>query len=231
MRFTSTLSAVGLGLTFVYGLDYAAMAATGDSVILGRFNTADAQTTLSRSTAGATLALNSQPGSAPLKVNSPVKVANLNADKLDGLDSSEFARASSVSAFQPPGCQSLTTATSSFAKISDLGTFTKAAGNTLVEIDFSTVLLVQNSGGGTGVVYQLRVDDTASTVGNASTLLRQVGVNATAQIHGIFGGIPAGTHTVSLWAMSVHGDATGVFYDPGCFNSVSTNDVYVTEFR
>jgi hypothetical protein len=78
-------------------------AATGGNFILGQPNTAGQQTSLTASPsfagralqltntntgAGATaLGLNVASGHAPLTVNSGTKVTNLNADKLDGMDS------------------------------------------------------------------------------------------------------------------------------------------------
>ena len=47
-----------------------------------------------RNTAGTPLALTAKAGTPPLKVNSSVKVGNLNSDRLDGLDSRAFALAS-----------------------------------------------------------------------------------------------------------------------------------------
>jgi hypothetical protein len=85
------------------GVSYAA---TGGNFILGQGNTADKQTSLSASpafagkalqvtnmdtTAGATaLGLSVGSGRPPLTVNSGTKVVNLNADKLDGKDSTAF---------------------------------------------------------------------------------------------------------------------------------------------
>jgi hypothetical protein len=85
------------------GISYAA---TGGNFILGQSNTAGSRSTLSApiadkalavtntsAKAGATaLGLNVASGHAPFKVNSPTKVANLNADKLDGQDSAAFQR-------------------------------------------------------------------------------------------------------------------------------------------
>src|SRR5204863_4972279 len=81
-------------------------AATGGNFLLGKSNAADATTSLSASPAfagkalqvtntgtgaGATaLGLNVASGHAPFTVNSGTKVANLNADKLDGIDSTGF---------------------------------------------------------------------------------------------------------------------------------------------
>jgi hypothetical protein len=94
--FVVSLLALFLALT---GLGYAA---TGGSLILGRQNTASRGTTL-RSRGGPTLALsntagkpaasfNVQRGKPPFAVNSRTKVTGLNADLLDGIDSSAFQR-------------------------------------------------------------------------------------------------------------------------------------------
>jgi Phage Tail Collar Domain len=84
----------------------AGMAATGGNFILGKANSATSTTSLSApiggralqvsntsTAAGATaLGLTAAAGHAPLTVNTKVKVANLNADTLDGMDSSGFVR-------------------------------------------------------------------------------------------------------------------------------------------
>ena len=68
-----------------------AVAATAKSVLLGRSNTSSHTTTLVNRT-GTPLALTAKKGSAPLKVSSSTKVAGLNADQVDGLSASSFAR-------------------------------------------------------------------------------------------------------------------------------------------
>jgi hypothetical protein len=77
-------------------------AATGGPFILGQSNSADATTDLSSpfvgkvlrvtqtGTSGTALGLLVPPGRPPFTVNSTTKVANLNADMLDGLDSTAF---------------------------------------------------------------------------------------------------------------------------------------------
>jgi hypothetical protein len=74
-----------------------AYAATGGTFVLGRANKATTLTTLTN-TAGTPLSLVGKTGAAPLKVASSTKVANLNADKLDGLDSKTFLRATGKAA-------------------------------------------------------------------------------------------------------------------------------------
>jgi hypothetical protein len=70
-----------------------AVAATGGTFILGRSNTAGTVTTLSNAN-GSALSLNSKLGTSSLRVNRTTKVPNLNADLLDSLNSSAFARTS-----------------------------------------------------------------------------------------------------------------------------------------
>src|ERR1044072_1845970 len=88
-------------LALFVALGGAGYASTGGGFVLGRLNSAGSQSTLSASvskkalqitntkrTAGATaLGLKVAPGHAPFTVNSRAKVANLNADTLDGVDS------------------------------------------------------------------------------------------------------------------------------------------------
>jgi hypothetical protein len=67
-----------------------AYAANGGNLLLGRSNTATRATTVANS-GGVPLALVARAGYPPLAVNSAKKVTRLNADLLDGLDSSRFA--------------------------------------------------------------------------------------------------------------------------------------------
>jgi hypothetical protein len=87
-------------------------AATGGNFILGQANSASSTTSLTRTGAntgkglqvtntstgaGATaLGLNVASGHSPFTVNSGTKVANLNADRLDGFDSTGFIRGRKV---------------------------------------------------------------------------------------------------------------------------------------
>lgn len=64
-----------------------AYAATGQPLLLGMINNANAPTTVV-SSSGPALRLDPGPGAAPLQVNSRKRVANLHADLLDGYDAS-----------------------------------------------------------------------------------------------------------------------------------------------
>ena len=140
--------------------------------------------------------------------------------------------ATQVSAFQPAGCVSLATVTTTTTKIGDMGTFTKNSASTFVEITVQTNLKVQtfNAGCG-GVVFELRVDGVATTYGNATALLQMAATNLPASINGIFSGLGAGTHTVSLWARTSVGTASTAYWDPGCWNGFGTNNVLIKEYH
>lgn len=76
-----------------------AVAATGGTFILGRANSATTTTSLSNG-GGTALSLGGGLGRPALAVNNSAKVLRLNSDLLDGVDSTAFARSSSLSAFQ-----------------------------------------------------------------------------------------------------------------------------------
>lgn len=77
---------VGAAVVLVAGFDAATLAATGDSLMLGKINRAGTTTTVSNTGRGPALNLVTGNLYAPLKVNSRKKVANLNADTVDGMD-------------------------------------------------------------------------------------------------------------------------------------------------
>jgi hypothetical protein len=89
-------------LALILGIGTAALAAVpGDPFKLGRTNTIDQISTLVGSASGALLKVDNEgsgpaldlqveEGEAPMKVDSSTKVTSLNADKLDGNDSSAF---------------------------------------------------------------------------------------------------------------------------------------------
>jgi hypothetical protein len=87
----ATVFVVGLAvmLAVVFGVASMALGADGDNFKVGRTNLASAVSVLDKSGAGPALRLLVDSG-APLAVNSSSKVANLNADRLDGKDSSQI---------------------------------------------------------------------------------------------------------------------------------------------
>ncbi|MCX6513097.1 MAG: hypothetical protein NT160_08635 [Actinobacteria bacterium] len=93
-RFALALSLVAV----VVAMSGTAIAATGGSFILGRVNAEKTMSSL-KNTAGIPLSLKALSGFAPLAVNSSEKVSQLNADLLDGVDSSQFVRTTDTSQF------------------------------------------------------------------------------------------------------------------------------------
>jgi hypothetical protein len=95
-KFKTFLTVIGAVTVLVLAANTAAFAATGGKFILGKTNKASKVSTLKRTTAGSPLNLVTKSGAnAPFTTNGGGKVANLNADKIDGKDSSAFASASS----------------------------------------------------------------------------------------------------------------------------------------
>jgi hypothetical protein len=96
-RLKTVLTALVMALVLVTCADYTAFAATGKSFILGKVNKAKRQTTLVRTTSGPALQLGTRsPADPPLVVNGSGKVTNLNADTVDGVDSSDLRTISHV---------------------------------------------------------------------------------------------------------------------------------------
>lgn len=83
----SGILAVSIGAVAVMAVNGVAVASTGHALILGHRNSADAATTVQRTTAGAPLSLVAKAGSAPLAVNSSTVVRHLDADLVDGKSS------------------------------------------------------------------------------------------------------------------------------------------------
>jgi hypothetical protein len=83
------LTVIGAVTVLVLAANSAVYAATGGKFILGKTNKAGAASTLKRTTSGTALNLVTKSSSnAPLSVNGKGKVTNLNADTVDGYDSS-----------------------------------------------------------------------------------------------------------------------------------------------
>lgn len=232
MQTSRLVSALGIGLALVFALDYATVAATGQSLVLGQVNKADDTTVVSRTTPGPTLKLKSESGSPPLAVNRTVRINKLNADLVDGVHGFDLARRSTVSAHQPPPCPSLDTFGSTYEKIADIATFDKQDDDSMIRLELLTRLQVDNMTG-TGSVFELRIDDAPTTFGTARALVRSpyAGQQLSIPFVGIFDGLPAGNHTVSVWVTTNSGTGTEARVDPGCWNSQGVNQLLVTEFH
>ena len=87
-----TGGALGCALALVLGVDYVSMAATGQSLLLGKLNTANTTTKVSNTGAGPALALTVKgSASAPFSTNGKGKVVNLFADRAAVADSAKSA--------------------------------------------------------------------------------------------------------------------------------------------
>ncbi len=122
-----------------------------------------------------------------------------------------------------------------YTKVADIGTFTKLLANSTIEVTFNGRTYVSAmSFGSSGAVFELRVDGAATSNGRARASYRysETGTGAGVQtsITGIFTGLAAGAHTVSMWVQAVGAGAsgTGAQLDPG---SWSTDHVVVNELK
>jgi hypothetical protein len=128
-------------------------------------------------------------------------------------------------------CTSLATINSTYAKLMDLGSFTVQSSDSIVELTFNGRIFVSSFTSGSGAIFELRVDNAASTVGRARANLRSAqagGGGVQTSITGLFTGLAAGTHTASMWVRtSTGGAANQAMLDPGCW---STDVLIVKEY-
>jgi hypothetical protein len=88
------LAVVGAAAVLVVGFDAATYAATGSSLLMGRINTANKTTVVKNTGSGPAMSLlTKSAASAPFKTNAKGRVANLNADKVDGLEAAAIIAA------------------------------------------------------------------------------------------------------------------------------------------
>lgn len=185
--------------------------------------------------------IKTEPGVVPtadLEVNGTVKITG--GDPGDGKvlvsDATGLTswqdHSTKISAFQPAGCKNLVTVTPTWQKIADMGTATKIAADTWLELTLQTTLYVDKFlTGCTGVEFELRVDNVKTTIGNATALVKDPQKFVPISINGVFKSLAAGSHTVSLWTRGSNGNATDAYYDPGCYNSAGINNVLIKEYR
>lgn len=91
------MTVIGAVTILVLAANTVAYAATGGKFILGHVNKANKVSTLKRTTSGSALSLvTKSSGNAPLTTNGRGKVTNLNADLVDGYDSSSMVNATTT---------------------------------------------------------------------------------------------------------------------------------------
>ena len=125
-------------------------------------------------------------------------------------------------------CSSLSSVTTTYAKVLSIGSFIQNGENSTVEITFHGTLMLSTSTG-YGAHFELRVDDTASNNGRAIAAVTntEIGSRVHASMTGIFTNLGSGLHTVSIWARAPKGSGTGAGVSPGCYEA---DHVIVKEF-
>ena len=119
-------------------------------------------------------------------------------------------------------CNTLTSVSSSYMKIADIGTFTKLNSSTLVEVMYNGRLAIDDVTSGNGATFELRIDDLASSVGRIRTVVRteEEGIKGTsASLVGAFSGLSTGTHTVSIWVKVFMGAGNYARINPNCWDT------------
>ena len=118
-------------------------------------------------------------------------------------------------------CTSAANFGSTYTKITDIGAFTAASADSVVEVTYHGRVAVDTLIGATGSVFELRVDNVPSPVGRARAHINTVGGGGEhVSFTGIFPNLAAGDHTVSIWVRTSTGNTgTGGRVDPGCWSS------------
>ncbi len=132
-------------------------------------------------------------------------------------------------------CTYLASFSSDYAKILDVGTFTTQSADSIVDVTFNGRISVESFQPSVfGARFELRVDNLPTTNGRARAGFRSTetgssydGIPVSAK--GIFTGLGAGTHTVSIWVAGTQfGGGTNAAVNPNCWDGDS---VIVMEFR
>jgi hypothetical protein len=201
-----------------------------DQLIGGRHthNDADIASTIARDSEIMPIVLgNDGPGST------------LDADYLDGYTSSSFA----FSSHTHPGlllkttvltliCATQDPVVDVYTKILDVGPFGKTDAASSIEITYNgRIGAWAFEGGATGATFELRVDNAPTTNGWARANIRTPeagGDGVPVSMTGVFTGLGAGEHVVSIWAIVWYGTGRYVGVDPNCFYS---DHVVVKEYK
>ncbi|PLX00104.1 MAG: hypothetical protein C0594_16045, partial [Marinilabiliales bacterium] len=122
---------------------------------------------------------------------------------------------------------SLASVTSTMTKMGDVNNFTKVDENSLVEITMTAHLKI-GSMTGTAAVFELRVDDTQSSIAPVQTSLKasQIGDDVLVTLTGFFD-ISAGVHGIDLYCQTWAGTGTGASVNSGNFFG---NQIVVKEY-
>lgn len=222
-RSASTVFGLALVLALILGAATAALGATGGNFVLGGANTAGAVSKLTAniadpalqlvntSTGSGATALNLQVagGKPPMRVNSSAKVANLNADQIDGKDFGAFGAQEAINQYGPLPIEQTFTSKGGTLIISASGSGFRSSSTTQHEGYIGMVITIdgqpEESGShyaGSGIIYANERDSHKAFV-SPSTVVR---------------GLPAGTHTIRV-------DPS---YDNACNTFLETTKTFCT---
>jgi hypothetical protein len=120
-------------------------------------------------------------------------------------------------------CTSLASLNPTYAKLTDLGTFTVHSAESMLELTFNGRIFVNSFASGSGAVFELRVDDLPSSHGRARSNLRAAEAGAGGRpvsMAGFFNDLEPGQHTASMWVRTATGGSgTQAMVDPGCWST------------
>jgi hypothetical protein len=206
-RTASMVFGLALVLALVFGMASMALGANGQAMILGRGNAATAITKLAGAAGvdgpmlllinnnadadDTALELRVQAGEAPMRVNSDTKVADLNADQLDGKDQSAFADVSELDA---------ATVISRWSELPTQGTYTSEGGTLLISAAGSGFRSTSNTRTVGDIGMRILVDGTVRGEALLHSNERQTHRPFVAR-QVVVKGLAAGSHTIRLEAI------------------------------
>jgi hypothetical protein len=92
--------------------------------------------------------------------------------------------------------------------------FTKSDSLSELEVHVNSRIGVGALNGSNGIQFRVRVDNLTPTFDNLGSLLTS-NSSAFLSMFAVFRNVPAGTHTVSIWAKSASNFTSSVLVDPG----------------
>jgi hypothetical protein len=154
-------------LALFVALGGTAYAATGGNFVLGHANSAGQTSSLSNTGTGPALKLSSRKGSAALAVSNSTKIANLDADKLDGLNSTDFAPSSAFRTLSFHTASSLTPTRHTLGTV--LGDTISADCRVFGNDDVQLRVYLKTSSGSWSAGYGRNVNDGGTLTADANT--------------------------------------------------------------
>ena len=148
-----------------------------------------------------------------LDVNGNIAVSGT----VDGVDVSELAnRESNYTRFLSLAYQSVNVNTTwtELSTTSTAHTFTKLHDDSKIEVYLNSRATGGSFNGNLGVRFAIRVDGNDATIRNWGAITTTNTIDFIS-IMAVFENLPAGNHTVSIWAQTPSGSTTGVLMDPG----------------